>query len=301
MFPLLPSNVGSKTINQGVDMKSIRRVACTGMLILGMAAFLPVAQAADTFQGRVSSVDKSSQSVVVNGQTYHILASSQIKQNGQAASINDLAAGEQVSGQYKKSAENRLEVLTMDVTAGQNTAQGGTSSATTTDTTTGSSFNGTVSKVDTSAKTVTIGGQTYHVLATSRLMKDNKPASLNEIRVGQQISGNYKTSAENRMEVLTADISGTRSAANTGGTQERGTTEAGAQFSGKVSKVNLGSQTVIIGNQTYQLLPTTVVTSVKGRNVTMANLKADQDVSGTYKKSAEGKRELLTLHIEKNN
>jgi len=282
-------------------MKSIRSMAIAGLLALCIAAFVPNSFANDStaggalFKGKVSSVDATAQTVVINGQTYQVLRTSQIKKTDQPATINDLAVGVEVSGQYKRSAENRMEVLSMDIiNQGSTVAVGGTTDATTSDSRSG--FSGRVSKVDPAAKTVTIGDRTYQVLATSRLMRDSKPVAINDIKVGQQISGYYKTSAENKMEVLTADIGG-RFTPAVGGTPNVPTTQAGASFSGRVIKIDPATQTIIVGRQTFQLLPTSTITMGNGNPATLAEVKAYQQVSGTYHKSVEGKMEILNLQI----
>jgi len=287
----------------------IRKLAMAAVLSLGMAAFCPSVNADNasgdgaSFQGKVSSVDASAKTVVVNGQTYQILATSKITNNQQPATANDVAIGETVSGKYKRSAENKMEVLTMDITGQSSTAIGGTADNTATQS--GSSFSGRVAQVDPTAKTVTVGTDTYQVLATTKITRDNKPASLNEIRRGQQIFGHYKMSAENKMELLTVDVGARATGSvgaiqgNVGGTQNRATTESGAavSFSGRVTKIDPAAQTITIGARTFQLLPTSTISTAQGGATTLADVKANQMVNGTYKKSAEGKMEVLTLQV----
>ena len=274
-------------------MRPIVKTTFTGLVALGLAAFLSSANAAEatSFNGKVTAVDKSAQTVTVDGETYQLLSTTKItKDESQSATINDLAAGKQVSGQFKMSAENKKEVLSVDVGS---SAVGGTSAASSAEA--GSQFSGRVGRIDTTAQTLTVGGQTYQVLATTKIMRDNKPASLNEVRAGQQVSGMYKLSAENKMELLTVDVGGR--AAATGAAQNNATSETGATFRGRVAKVDAAAQTVTVGNQTYHILPTTTISTTDGTAMTLANVKAAQTVSGTYKKSAEGRMELLTLRI----
>jgi ribosomal protein S1 len=274
-------------------MRSVTKLTLAGLLAFGLAASLPSASAQDAaaFSGKVSSVDKSAQTVVINNQTYHLLPTSRITKNQLPATASDLAVGEQVSGQFKNSAENQMEVLTLDIAQ----ATGGTIGTGTAES--GASFSGRVTKVDPSAKTVMVGGQTYQVLATSKIMRDNKPASLNEIKPGQQVAGVYKTSAENKMEVLTMDVGGRGAAV--GGTGDTTTGSTGATVSGKVTKVDPVTQTVTIGNRTFHVLPTTTITTTDGSAATLGNVQANQTVSGTYKKATTGNLELLTLKVGK--
>ena len=82
-----------------------------------------------------------------------------------------------------------------------------------------------------------------------------------------------------------------------GAAQDQTTTGAGASFSGKIGKVDRSGQTIRVDKQTYQIRPTTTITRVDGSPMTLANLKEDQRVSGTYKRADNGTLELLSLQI----
>src|SRR5262245_23834736 len=103
-------------------MKLIRRIALSGLLAISMTA-LSFAQTDErsaegaSFQGKVSSVDQSAQTVVVDGKTYQLLGTSQITRNQQPVSVNEVAAGDTVAGKFKRSTEDKLEVLKLDVVA----------------------------------------------------------------------------------------------------------------------------------------------------------------------------------------
>lgn len=249
-----------------------------------------------SFSGTVSAIDPTTKTIMVGSQSYQGIATSMIKRDGQLAGFNDLAVGDQVSGRYKRSDANKLEILTMDVTKGTATTAATTASAVTTPG--GATFSGRVSKVDPATKTVTIGSQSYQGLATTVYNRNGQPASFDDIRVGAQLDGRYKISDAGRMEMLTANIGGGTPAA-VGGTQDTTTSAAGASFQGDISRVNAGAQTIRIGNQTYRILPTTVITRAGGRRGTLANLEENQKVTGTYRTAADGSRELLTLQIER--
>src|SRR5688572_22840515 len=104
---------------KGKSMKLIRRIAFSGLLAISMTtlSFAQEDRGAEgaSFQGRVSSVDKTAQTVVVDGKTYQLIQTSQIMRNQQAANLNDLAAGDRVAGKYKRSTEDKLEVLKLDI------------------------------------------------------------------------------------------------------------------------------------------------------------------------------------------
>lgn len=247
-----------------------------------------------SFSGKVSRADPESKTLTIGSQTYRVLPTTRITKGGEQASFEDIKAGTQLSGQYKQSAENKMEVLSLEI---PQTAVGGTQSGSTTQTgtsaKTGTSFSGKVSKIDPSAKTLTVGSQTIHVLPTTRITSDDdQQVSFNDIKVGEQLSGQYKQSAENKLEALTIEVQQA-----VGGTKDSATSQQGSSFTGKVSSIDPAARTLMIGNRTFQLLPTTTITTESGQPATLTSVKANQEVSGTYKQSADGKLELLTLRV----
>lgn len=50
-------------------------------------------------------------------------------------------------------------------------------------------FHGKVASVDATAKTITVGKQTYNVTSTTKLMKDGKPATFDDAKVGEEVGG----------------------------------------------------------------------------------------------------------------
>jgi hypothetical protein len=158
------------------------------------------------------------------------------------------------------------------------------------------SFSGRVSAFDKSEQTVKVDGETYQLLPTSRVTKSDARAEKNDLAVGQRVEGRYKESAEGKREVLSLDITRGSDRA-TGGDRDRATRESGATFRGKVGKVDRSAQTIRVDGKTYHILPTTVMNKPAGGTTAFSDLKEDQHVSGTYKESSSGKRELLTLDV----
>jgi len=180
----------------------------------------------NTVRGKVSSVDESAQTIVIRGKTFQVLPTTRITSNDQQANISDIKQGQQVTAQYKQSAENNLELVTVEVSP----AAGGTSDDATSEA--GASFSGKVSKVDPEAKTVVIDNKTYYVLPTTQITRNDSKANFTDIKTGSQLSGRYKQSAENKMEVLSLEIP-----QSVGGTGNDATSESGASFSGRVSRL----------------------------------------------------------------
>jgi hypothetical protein len=177
-------------------MKLYRKTVLAGLLAAGMAAFLSNANAA-TFDGKVSSVSKSAQTVVVDGETYQMLPTSQITRNGRPATFSDIKVGRHLAGEYKKSENNTLEVLSAEI--GKDASPGGSDTA--------QSFNGEVSRVNRSGQTLKIGDRTFYVLPTTTITRaSGEPATLDQLKADQHVSGTYKESSEGRLELLTLEI-----------------------------------------------------------------------------------------------
>ncbi len=271
-------------------MKLIRKITLATLLAGGIALSASTTSAQDpgaekAITGKVTSTDKTAQTVNIGSQTFQILPTTKITNMEKPASIDDIKSNQPVSGLYKLSAENKLELTSLDIT-------GATGTGTTAES--GTIFRGKVTKVDSAAQTVMIGNQTYVVLPTTKITKHNTQASFSDVKIGSLTHGTYKTSAENKMELTSLEI-GTPGAI--GGTGNDVTTQTGNTFSGKISKIDPLTQTVTVGNRTYQMLPTTTLTTGAGRPATLANLKANQQVTGTYKQADSGKMELLSLQV----
>lgn len=160
----------------------------------------------------------------------------------------------------------------------------------------GASFEGKVSSYDKSSQTIKVDGETYQLLPTSRVTKSDATASAGQLATGQRVEGRYKESAEGKREVLEVDI--TRDADKAiGGSGDRATSESGATFRGKIGKIDRNAQTIRVDGKTYHILPTTTITRVNGASTTLSNIKQDQHVTGTFKESSEGRREVLTLEV----
>jgi hypothetical protein len=283
-------------------MKLISRIGLSGLLAISMTA-LSFSQTDDrspeggSFSGKVSSVDKSAQTVVVNGKTYQLLGTSQITKNEQPANVNDLAKGDKVAGKFKTSVENKMEVLKLDIVGKSGAEVAGGTQGDSDSNEHGAKFSGKVSKVDNAARTVTIGSRTFQVLPTTTITQNGAPVNLNDLKPGTQLSGRYKTSDLDKLEVLTMEIGGRGANQAVGAAQDQGTTGTGASFSGKISKVDRSAQTIKIGKQTYRIEPNTMITRVDGSPLSLSNLKEDQNVSGTYKRVDNGTLELLSLQV----
>src|SRR5712672_2288568 len=81
-------------------------------------------------------------------------------------------------------------------------------------------FNGRVSAVDKAAKTVTLEGKekvrVFQVTSETKIHKDKKPATLDDVVVGDRVGGAYRENAEGKMELVSL---------NTGLPQNKGKTK----------------------------------------------------------------------------
>lgn len=62
-----------------------------------------------------------------------------------------------------------------------------------------SPFRGKVAAVDQQAKTVKVGERTFHIASQTRVLRGNRPATLDEVKVGEVVSGNYTRSADGKL------------------------------------------------------------------------------------------------------
>jgi len=60
-------------------------------------------------------------------------------------------------------------------------------------------LNGKVAAVDKSAKTVKVGNREFHVSAETKIQKDGKAATLEEITVGEPIRGSYRQAEDGKL------------------------------------------------------------------------------------------------------
>lgn len=70
-------------------------------------------------------------------------------------------------------------------------------------------FNGKAAAVDKDAKTVKLNGEKARVLqitSTTRINKAGKPAILDDLKEGEEVSGAYKTTADGKMEATVLNI-----------------------------------------------------------------------------------------------
>ncbi|MFM8470030.1 MAG: hypothetical protein ACKODH_08675 [Limisphaerales bacterium] len=70
-------------------------------------------------------------------------------------------------------------------------------------------FNGKAAAVDKAAKTIKLSGEKARVVQitdTTKVQKDGKPASLDELKEGEDVSGAYKWSADGKMEATVLNI-----------------------------------------------------------------------------------------------
>jgi len=64
-------------------------------------------------------------------------------------------------------------------------------------------FRGTVAAVDKAAKTVTVGERTFHISSETKLFNGNRPGTLDEIKAGDPISGNFVKGKDGKLTAKT--------------------------------------------------------------------------------------------------
>ncbi|MDB6030382.1 MAG: hypothetical protein JWM16_720 [Verrucomicrobiales bacterium] len=67
-------------------------------------------------------------------------------------------------------------------------------------------FSGSVVAVDKTAKTITIGKnklRVFQITGETKINKDKKPATLDQIVVGEMVGGSYRENADGKLEIVT--------------------------------------------------------------------------------------------------
>lgn len=73
----------------------------------------------------------------------------------------------------------------------------------------GGGFTGKAATVDKAAKTVKLSGEkgrTLSITAATKIVKDGKPASLDDLKDGDDVYGGFKTGADGKLEATTLTI-----------------------------------------------------------------------------------------------
>jgi hypothetical protein len=67
-------------------------------------------------------------------------------------------------------------------------------------------FKGKITAVDKSAKTVTVGGNTYHVTSDTKIVKGNKPGTFDDAVAGEEAGGAYRKSEDGKMNLVSLRV-----------------------------------------------------------------------------------------------
>jgi hypothetical protein len=67
-------------------------------------------------------------------------------------------------------------------------------------------FHGKVSAIDSAAMTITIGTQTISITSDTKIIKDEKPATLSDITVGDTANGAYKKDDAGKLNATTIHV-----------------------------------------------------------------------------------------------
>jgi hypothetical protein len=67
-------------------------------------------------------------------------------------------------------------------------------------------FHGKIGAVDKEAKTLKVGERTFHVTATTKIVKAGKPASFDDATVGEEVGGSYQSAEGGKLEVMSLRV-----------------------------------------------------------------------------------------------
>lgn len=67
-------------------------------------------------------------------------------------------------------------------------------------------FHGKIDGLDKDAKTLKVGERTFHVVATTKIVKAGKPATLDDATVGEAVGGAYHQAEGGKLELMSLRI-----------------------------------------------------------------------------------------------
>ena len=67
-------------------------------------------------------------------------------------------------------------------------------------------FHGTVSAIDKTKLTITVGERTFQVTSDTKINKNEKPAILDDLAVGDTVGGAYKKAADGTLDAITINV-----------------------------------------------------------------------------------------------
>jgi hypothetical protein len=67
-------------------------------------------------------------------------------------------------------------------------------------------FRGKIDAVDKQAKTFKINDRTFNVTSDTRIMKAGKPGTFDDVKVGEDASGNYREAADKKLNVVSLRV-----------------------------------------------------------------------------------------------
>ena len=67
-------------------------------------------------------------------------------------------------------------------------------------------FSGKIASLDKVAKTVTVGERVFHVTSTTRFIKDAKPATFEDAKVGEEVGIAYREGEDKKLNLVSLRI-----------------------------------------------------------------------------------------------
>lgn len=67
-------------------------------------------------------------------------------------------------------------------------------------------FHGRIKAIDKTNKTVSVGNEVFQVTSETKITKENKPATLEDGTVGEEIAGTYRKEADGKLNALSLRI-----------------------------------------------------------------------------------------------
>ncbi|MCS7337148.1 MAG: hypothetical protein NZ739_02785 [Verrucomicrobiae bacterium] len=76
------------------------------------------------FRGRVQEINKTEMTIKVGQRVFHMTSTTRITKAGKPATFDEIAVGNMVTGQYRKTPEGRLELISLKIVPAEGAGQG---------------------------------------------------------------------------------------------------------------------------------------------------------------------------------
>ena len=159
-------------------------------------------------------------------------------------------------------------------------------------------FQGTISAVDTKAKTFTVDGQTFTVTGEAHITRNGGLATLADAVVGESARGTCTKRSDGKLVVTRVRFGEGTSAMSAA--EADSNQPALTKFYGTISAVDTNAMTFTVDDQTLAVTGNTRMTkATSGEAATLADAVVGDPARGSYTKTSSGKLEVTKVRFGK--